>query len=76
MTTKNANYLTAVATRVLDKAIVRETALVLLNNRPVAVSTNSRDYLRAAPKNIIGVYNGSAEFKWILEDLRSVFYGK
>ena len=48
----------------------REAAIIQTIHGPIALSTNTRDFKRARPERIIGVYNESTFYNWIEEDLK------
>lgn len=76
MSADNLQTFRDTACRAFDLAQEKETAIIITMHGPVALSTNSRDYKRAKPERIIGVYNESVNFQWILDDLKTQLTGK
>jgi len=64
-----------IATRAYYMAEKREAAILQTMHGPIVVSTNSRDYERAAAERVIGVYNASASYRWIVDDLTEYLNG-
>lgn len=60
-----------VAESAFNLAQKREAAIILTQHGPIAVSTNTRDFKRARPEQILGVYNDYVSYKWITDDLKA-----
>lgn len=60
-----------IAVRAYRLAQRKEAAIILTNHGPIAVSTNTRDFRRSRPDQLIGIYNNTVQYNWILEDLKA-----
>lgn len=58
------------AERAYHMAQRRETAIIQTAHGPRATGTNTRDFSRANPRRLLGIYNAGVSFQWILEDLK------